>query len=109
MAKRTRTRQQTKGAAEQLSFDAHLLDVYLTGLQAELEAKLRRVTRFREQMQKIDAAGGRSNLADRKRAADALIGQIDEMLETNLLVRGTLRELREVAVAVRRDVDEFTD
>lgn len=107
MAKRTGTTQKRKDAAAQLSFDTHLLDVYLTGLQAEVEAKLRRVARFREQMQKVDAAGGRTDLRQRKRAAVALVTQIDEMLETNLIVRGTLKELREVASAVRRDIDRL--
>lgn len=90
---------------EKLSFDTHLLDVYLTGLQAEVEAKLRRVAKFREQMQKIDAAGGRTDRLSRVRAAQALIGQIDEMLQTNLEVRETLKELRTAAEEVLRDVE----
>jgi hypothetical protein len=90
---------------QKLSFDTHLLDVYLTGLQAEVEAKLRRVAKFREQMQKIDAAGGRTDRQSRVRAAQALIGQIDEMLQTNLEVRETLKELRAAAEEVLRDVE----
>ena len=92
---------------DKLSFDTHLLDVYLTGLQAEVEAKLRRVNRFREQMQKIDAAGGLTDRGARERAAEALVRQIDEMLETNLTVRETLQELRATAEAVRQDLKEM--
>lgn len=87
-----------------LTFDTHLLDVYLTGLQSEVEAKLRRVAKFREQMRKIDAAGGRTDRQGRQRAAEALIEQVDEMLETNLNVRETLQELRKTAEAVLEDV-----
>lgn len=106
MPKRTRTAR-SHAAETQLAFDAHLLDVYLTGLQAEVEAKLRRVAHFREQTREIDAAGGRTNMTARKRAADALIAQIDDMLQTNVLVRGTLEELRRVAIDVRRDIDNL--
>ena len=98
-----------KSPKEQLSFDTHLLDVYLTGLQAEVEAKLRRVGRFREQMQKIDAAGGQTNRVDRERAAKALIKQIEEMQQTNRDVREMLQELHALANAVLRDVEELDD
>jgi hypothetical protein len=99
-------------AAEQedkLSFDTHLMDVYLTGLQSEVEAKLRRVMRFREQMRKIDAAGGTTDRAGRERAARALIAQIDEMLDTNLLVRDTLQELRRLADEVLADIQQLDE
>lgn len=89
---------------DKLAFDTHLLDVYLTGLQAEVEAKLRRVGRFREQMKKIDAAGGRTDRDARERAARVLIDQVDEMIQTNVLVRETLQELKTVAVAVLDDL-----
>ena len=91
---------------DKLGFDTHLMDVYLTGLQAEVEAKVRRVARFREQMQKIDAAGGRTNREQREQAAEALVVQVEEMLETNLLVRETLQELLKTAHSVLRDVRE---
>lgn len=92
---------------DKLSFDAHLLDVYLTGLQSEVEAKLRRVAKFREQMQTIDAAGGTTNRAARERAARALVAQVEEMLDTNLLVRENLLELKATAEAVLKDVQEL--
>ena len=87
-----------------LAFDTHLLEIYLTGLQSEIEAKVRRVARFREEMRKIDAAGGRTNRTERERAARALIGHIRAMLETNLTVRGTLEELLTAAEAVLADL-----
>jgi hypothetical protein len=92
---------------DKLSFDTQLMEVYLTGIQSEVEAKLRRVSRFREQMKKIDAAGGTTDRAARERAARALIAQVEEMLETNLLVRETLQELRRLADAVLDDVQQL--
>ncbi len=96
-------------AHDKLSLDTHLLDVYLTGLQAEVEAKLRRVARFREQMQKIDAAGGSTDKAARRRAAESLISQVNDMLDTNLLVRETLLEIKTTAEAVLQDVQEIDE
>lgn len=94
---------------DKLAFDTHLLDVYLTGLQAEIEAKLRRVSRFREQMKKIDAAGGRTDRERRERAATGLIEQVNDMLDTNLLVRETLLELKKTAEEVLQDVRQLED
>jgi hypothetical protein len=91
---------------DKLSFDAHLVEVYLTGLQSEVEAKLRRVAKFREQMRKIDAAGGQTDRPARQRAARALVEQIKEMLGTNLMVRETLHELLKAAEAVRDDLTQ---
>lgn len=92
---------------EKLALDTERLNVYLTGLQAEVEAKVRRVQRFREQMQKIDGGGAsRSSLPQRERAARALIKEVDEMIDTNLVVRDLLQELREAADAVLKDLTE---
>src|SRR4051794_17724590 len=91
---------------DKLSLDTQLLDVYLTGLQAEVEAKVRRVAAFRREMRKIDAAGGRTDRAARARAARALIKQVEEMLETNLLVRDSLHDLKSAAEAVLRDLEK---
>jgi hypothetical protein len=92
---------------EKLALDTQRLNVYLTGLQAEIEAKVRRVQRFREQMQKIDTSGAaRSSLQQRERAARALIKEVDEMIQTNLVVRDLLHELREAADAVLKDLTE---
>jgi hypothetical protein len=92
---------------EKLAFDTQLMDVYLTGLQAEVEAKLRRVARFREQMKQIDAMGGQTDREARQRAARNLIKQLEEMLETNRTVRETLVELQKTAEAVLRDIEEL--
>jgi len=91
-------------AENKLSFDAYVLDVHLTGLQAEVEAKLRRVKKFREQMHRIDAAGASPSRDEREKVAQALIAQVEEMLKTNLLVRETLQELLQTAHALLEDV-----
>jgi predicted nucleic acid-binding Zn-ribbon protein len=91
---------------EKLALDTERLNVYLTGLQAEVEAKVRRVQRFREQMRKFDATSHwKLNAQQRERAARALIAQVDEMIDTNLVVRDMLRELREAAEAVLADLN----
>ena len=90
---------------EKLALDTARLNVYLTGLQAEVEAKLRRVQKFRQQMHKLDASGvRRTNMQDRERAARSLVSEIDTMLETNLTVRDMLHELRDAARAVLADL-----
>jgi hypothetical protein len=88
-----------------LALDTQLVDVYLTGLQSEIEAKLRRVAKFREEMRKMDAAGSKTDRLARRRAARALIRQAQTMLETNLVVRGMLEDLLQAAEAVLRDVE----
>jgi hypothetical protein len=92
---------------DKLALDTHRLDVYLTSLQAEVEAKVRRVHRFREQMQHLDGEpSGKSSMAHRERAARALIAQVEQMLKTNLLVRDLLQDLHSAAQAVLADVLE---
>ena len=92
---------------EKLALDTERLNVYLTGLQAEVEAKVRRVQRFREQMHKLDSSAlGRVNVKQREQAARSLVVQIDEMIQTNLVVREMLHELREAAEAVLNDIVE---
>jgi hypothetical protein len=49
---------------------------------------------------------GRVNVKQREQAARSLIGQIDEMIQTNLVVREMLHELREAAEAVLNDIVE---
>jgi uncharacterized MAPEG superfamily protein len=95
-----------KGAEDKLALDAQLMDVYLMGLQAEIEAKLRRVAKFRDEMHKIDASGRRAEKASRQRAARALLAQVAEMLTTNLTVRDMLLELQTAAEAVLHDLEE---
>jgi hypothetical protein len=88
-----------------LALDTRRLDVYLTSVQAEVEAKVRLVHRFREHMQHLDdGPSARRNPDQRERAARALITQVDGMLQTNLLVRDMLEELREAAEAVLADL-----
>ena len=87
-----------------LQFDKELLAVYLTGLQAEVEAKLRSVNRFREHMQRLDELNGPAVHGKRQEAARALIEQVDGMLDTNRVVREILQEIRLAAQAVLDDV-----
>jgi hypothetical protein len=68
---------------QKLLLDTQLVDVYLTGLQAEIEAKLRAVANFRTQMQKIDATERRTDLISRLKAARALIDQARLAVNTN--------------------------
>jgi hypothetical protein len=92
---------------EKLALDTQRLDVFLTSLQSEVEAKVRRVQRFRERMQQLDGGPtGKTHVAQRERAARALIAQVDQMLETNLLVRELLHDLRGAAHAVLADLLE---
>lgn len=88
-----------------LALDTRRLEVYLTSVQAELEAKVRLVHRFREHMQQLDGgASGRRNHYQRKHAAQAMIAQVNGMLQTNLLIRDMLEELREAVEAVLSDL-----
>jgi len=91
---------------EKLALDTERLNVLLTGLQAEVEAKVRRVQRFREHMQTIDRGAGRADVRQREKAARALISQVEDMIQTNLIVRDTLHELRETAQAILKDLTE---
>lgn len=91
---------------EKLVLDTERLNVLLTGLQAEVEAKVRRVQRFHEHMKTIDRGMGRTDARQREKAARALISQVDDMIQTNLIVRDTLHELRETAQAVLKDLTE---
>lgn len=91
---------------EKLSFDAHLVDVYLTGLQSEIEAKLRRVGKLREQLQTMGSSHRKTDPRSRERAARALISQVKEMLRTNLVVRETLQELLTATKALLRDLEK---
>ena len=89
-----------------LQFDKELLAVYLTGLQAEVEAKLRSVNRFREHMQRLDEINGPAGRDQREQAARALIQQVDIMLDTNRVVREILQEIRIAARAVLEDLEK---
>lgn len=92
---------------EKLALDTQRLEVYLTSLQAEVEAKVRRVYRFREHMQELDGRStGRRNASQRERAARALIAQVEQMMATNLIVRDLLQDLHNAAEAVLADLLE---
>jgi hypothetical protein len=96
----------TMSAEDKLALDTQLMDVYLTGLQSEIEAKLRRVAKFRGELKKIDTAGRRAEKATRQRSARALMAQVDDMLETNVTVRDMLLELKAAAEAVLKDLQD---
>lgn len=87
-----------------LQFDKELLAVYLTGLQAEVEEKLRAVNRFRANMHRLDEAGVRVSRERREEAARALIRQVETMLETNREVREILLDIKRAAEAVLADI-----
>jgi hypothetical protein len=89
-----------------LQFDKELLQVYLTGLQSEVEAKLRAVNRFREQMERLDAPGSRARVEARRQTARALIAQVATMLETNGTVREILHEIKAAAESMLADIEE---
>lgn len=91
---------------DKLALDTQVLNAHITTLQAEVEAKIRRVHRFRQQMQDLDPRLAQKNVAQRERAARALIIQVEEMLRTNLLVRDLLHDLRTAANAVLDDLLE---
>src|SRR3954466_5655956 len=92
---------------EKLALDTQRLEVHLTSLQAEVEAKVRRVSRFREQMRQIDGhSSAKTNAVQRERAVRGLIAQVDQMLETNFVVRELLQDLRTAAQAVLADLAE---
>ena len=65
------------------------------------------MAKFREHMQKIDAAGGTTNREARVNAAKSLVQHVAEMLQTNLEVRETLLELQSAANAVLQDVQQL--
>ena len=67
--------------------DRQLLDIYLTGLQSEVEAKFRGIERFRAQMRKIDAAGGVMDRAPVRLLADTRMAQSIRTREREALGR----------------------
>ena len=81
-----------------VQFDRQLLEVYSAGLQSEVEAKLREVTRFRENMQVLAVSRTPEARAQQLEAIRKLTEQIDRMLGTNGVVRDTLLELLEAAL-----------
>jgi hypothetical protein len=89
-----------------IQFDRQLLEVYSAGLQSEVEAKLREVTRFRENMQVLAVSRTPDARAQQLEAIGKLAEQIDRMLGTNGVVRDTLVELREAAKALARDLGD---
>jgi hypothetical protein len=92
---------------EKLTLDTAKLAVHLTGLQAEVEAKVRLLKRFREHMQVVEASAvGRVDRERRKAVTSRLLKEVDDMLETNRVVRELLGDLRDVAWAVLDDLKE---
>jgi hypothetical protein len=87
-----------------VQFDRQLLEVYSEGLQSEVEAKQREVTRFRENMHVLAVSRTPEARAHQLKAVGQLVEQIDRMLGTNRVVRETLSELLEAANALARDL-----
>jgi hypothetical protein len=88
--------------SKQIQFDRQLLEVYLLGLQSEVEAKLREVKRFRENISVLTASSTREG----RQAGKKLTEQIDRMLDANRVVRETLLELQEAAKALEHDLGD---
>lgn len=92
------------GHSLKVQFDRQLLEVYSAGLQSEIEAKLREITRFRGNMQILALSRTPEARAQELEAIGKLAEQIDRMLGTNTVVRDTLLELLEAAKALARDL-----
>jgi hypothetical protein len=92
--------------SRQVQFDRQLLEVYLVGLQSEVEAKLREVTRFRENMKVLAVSRTPEGRGHQLEAVGKLTEQIDRMLGSNRVVRETLLELLEAAKALARDLGD---
>lgn len=92
---------------EKLALDSAKLATHLTGLQAEVEAKVRFLKRFREHMQVVDASvGGTVDQEGCKAASRRLLKAVDDMLETNRVVRELLSDLRDAASEVLNDLKQ---
>ncbi len=87
------------------SFDGQVAEAYLTRLQSDLEITWREIWCIREEVALLVRARTVSDrpLGERVRT---VIQRLDHMLATNQTVRETLLELREVAQAVARDLDD---
>ena len=68
---------------------------------------MRRVVRFREQVQNIGESGRLTDRTAMQRALAALLEQVDTMLDTNVLVRQTLEDVRLTALQLLKDLEEF--
>jgi hypothetical protein len=76
-----------------MAFDKQVLDVYLVGLEGELETKLHDVRRLRQGVAYVSEHPDRPGQFETVRA---LVGEFDRMLVTNRVVRETLLQLREI-------------
>lgn len=84
-----------------LFVDLQRLQAYITGLQAEVEAKVRMARGFQARMQNIETRPPHS-----QNDARALLAQVNRMLETNRIVRETLQDLRSAAEDVLKDLTD---
>jgi len=75
------------------AFDKQALDVYLVGLEGELETKLRDLRRLR---QGVAYVSEHPDCAGEAETVRALAGEFDRMLVANRVVRETLLQLRDV-------------
>jgi hypothetical protein len=81
--------------AEKIAFDRQVLEVYLTGLEGELEGKLRELRRLRSTLDDLDDV--RHAHGERIATVQTLAAQIEGLLVGNRVVRETLLQLRETA------------
>lgn len=84
------------------AFDQQLLDVYIHGLQADLEDKLRQLREVQGTLKQLGQCG---NAAAQCVAARGLAARFDQMLVVNRVVRETLVELRETARHLAQELE----
>ena len=81
-----------KSSEDGTAFDKQVLEVYVSGLQSELETKLRDLRRVQQAIERLTE---RRDGVEQVEMVRALAGELDRMLVTNRVVRETLLQLRE--------------
>jgi hypothetical protein len=84
--------------AQKIAFDRQVLEVYLTGLEGELETKLRELRRLRTTLGDLDDVG--HGHGERIATVQMLAIHVEGLLVGNRVVRETLLQLRETARAL---------
>jgi hypothetical protein len=80
---------------EKIAFDTQVLEVYLTGLEGELESKLRDLRRLRLTLGDLD--DGRHADDEHLATVHTLAAHVEGLLVGNRVVREVLLQLRETA------------